>query len=254
MRVFIVTKRRLCVGLAICLSMLMGLGVGMHAALSSSAKGERLLPIYSVQTEENKICLTFDVAWGNSDVDEILSILEANGAKATFFTTGEWVDRYPEDVQKMLAGGHDVQSHSDKHPHVAKIGADQLRADTQACADKLLKLTGTSPKYYRAPYGEYDNEMMQTLSDYQVIQWDVDSRDWKPDATVESIVKNATTNVKPGSILLFHVDAKAKNTAKALEQLLPTLTGQYQCVLLDDLVLTQNYTIDHAGKQIPVAT
>lgn len=253
MRVFIVTKRRLCIGAAVCLSMLLGLGVGMHAALSSSAKEERMLPIYNVQTEENKICLTFDVAWGNSDVDEILSILSKHNAKATFFTTGEWVSNYPDDVKKMVEAGHDVQNHSDHHPHVAKIGTDQLLADTEACAQKIEQATGKAPCYYRAPYGEYDNEMMQALSGYQVIQWDVDSRDWKPDATVESIVKNATDGVRPGSILLFHVDAKAKHTAAALEQVLASLTEQYQCVLLDDLVLKQNYTIDHAGKQLPTA-
>ena len=53
--------------------------------VSASAKK---LPIYCVDTEEKKVALSFDAAWGNEDTADILSILAKHNAKVTFFMTG----------------------------------------------------------------------------------------------------------------------------------------------------------------------
>ena len=77
---------------------------------SSSAAG-RELPIYCVQTEEPKIALTFDAAWGNDDTKKIMEILKKHDVKVTFFMTGGWVESYPDDVKMILAEGHDLGNH-----------------------------------------------------------------------------------------------------------------------------------------------
>ena len=53
---------------------------------------ERKLPIYCVDTDQPKISISFDAAWGNEDTADILSILRKYNIKATFFMTGGWVD------------------------------------------------------------------------------------------------------------------------------------------------------------------
>lgn len=58
---------------------------------TSAGAGERELPIYCVQTDEPKIALTFDAAWGNDDTREIMEILRKHDVKVTFFMTGGWV-------------------------------------------------------------------------------------------------------------------------------------------------------------------
>lgn len=55
---------------------------------TSSTVGNRELPIYCVQTDEPKIALTFDAAWGNEDTKEIMEILKKHDVKVTFFMTG----------------------------------------------------------------------------------------------------------------------------------------------------------------------
>ncbi len=60
---------------------------------TSSSVGKRELPIYCVQTEEPKIALTFDAAWGNDDTRKIMEILKKHDVKVTFFMTGGWVGR-----------------------------------------------------------------------------------------------------------------------------------------------------------------
>ena len=77
----------------------------------------------------------------------------------------------------------------------------------------------------------------------------VDSLDWKEQSTVESIVTRVTGKVKPGSIILFHNDAKY--TPQALPMILEKLIAEgYTFVKVADLVATENYTIDNSGMQI----
>lgn len=211
---------------------------------------KRLVPIYSVDTPDKKIAVTFDVAWENSNTEELIKILKDNDAKATFFVTGDWCDRYPDDVRKFNEAGHEIENHSDKHPHVLGANVNDLIADTRECSRKIKMLTGEEPALYRAPYGEYDDNLITTLDGMgmKVIQWDVDSVDWKEPSAAD-IKKKVLKGVKPGSILLFHNDLA--NTTEALPEILSELKSQgFKFVSVNDLILKDNYTIDPNGKQI----
>lgn len=67
-----------------------------------TAAQNKLLPIYSVETSEKKVALTFDCAWGADDIESIVDTLSFNDVVATFFMVGTWVDKFPEAV-KLLA-------------------------------------------------------------------------------------------------------------------------------------------------------
>lgn len=155
--------------------------VGVFAVVSTvgTQAAGKLIPIYSVDRGDNKIAVTFDVAWENSNTDELIEILDEYDAEATFFVTGDWCDRYPDDVRKFHNAGHEIQNHSDQHPHVQGINVNDLIEDTNEAARKIQMLTGETPTLYRAPYGEYDDAMMTTLEGmgYKVIQWDVEPFD-----------------------------------------------------------------------------
>lgn len=214
---------------------------------------KRLLPIYSAECSDKKIAITFDVAWENSNTDELIEILKDNDARATFFITGDWCDRYPDDVKKFFEAGHEIENHSDQHPHVLGANVNDLISDTRECSRKIKMLTGEEPTLYRAPYGEYDDSLITTLDGMgmKVIQWDVDSVDWKKPSAAD-IKKKVLKGVKPGSILLFHNDLE--NTTEALPEILSNLQSQgYKFVALEDLIYMDNYTIDSNGKQIPTA-
>ncbi|MGI5896967.1 MAG: polysaccharide deacetylase family protein [Oscillospiraceae bacterium] len=226
------------------------IGVLQQAATTSA--GERQLPIYCVQTEKKEIALTFDAAWGNSDTDELLTLLEENGAKATFFCTGEWVDNYPDDVKRLFDAGHEIQNHSDKHPHPNELSFEALITDTQACDEKIHAITGVYPTLYRSPYGEYNDKVIQTMKSVgkRVIQWDVDSIDWK-DPSPEEMVNRVLSKVGNGSILLFHNDAE--NTPEALRKLLPELKAQgYEIKTVSEILLPGRFDLNNEGRMIPV--
>lgn len=155
--------------------------VGVGAVLTSvgTQATERLLPIYCVERGDKKISLTFDVAWENSNTAELIEILDEYDARATFFVTGDWCDRYPDDVKEFAAAGHEIQNHSDQHPHVQGANVNELISDTKAASLKIEDITGKAPTLYRAPYGEYDNSLITTIQGMgmTVIQWDVEPLD-----------------------------------------------------------------------------
>lgn len=155
--------------------------VGIGAVLTSvgTQATERLLPIYCVERGDKKISLTFDVAWENSNTQELIDTLDEYDARATFFVTGDWCDRYPEDVKMFADAGHEIQNHSDQHPHVNGANVNELISDTKAASLKIKDITGREPTLYRAPYGEYDNSLITTVQGMgmNVIQWDVEPLD-----------------------------------------------------------------------------
>lgn len=227
--------------------------ITLIATSVGSRAEKRLLPIYSTDCVDKKIAITFDVAWENSNTEELISILKDYDARATFFVTGDFCDRYPEDVKKFFDAGHEIENHSDAHPHVLGANVNELISDTRECSRKIKMLTGEEPTLYRAPYGEYDDSLITTLDGMgmKVIQWDVDSVDWKKPSAAD-IKKKVLKGVKPGSILLFHNDLE--NTTEALPDILANLQGQgYKFVTVGELVYKDNYTIDANGKQIPNA-
>ena len=218
-------------------------------AVTASAE-ERKLPIYCVDRGDNKIALTFDCAWGNSNTDELLSILKNANAKATFFVTGEFCDKYPEDVKKFYDAGHSVQNHSDVHPHVNVMNINSLIEDTRECSRKIKMITGEEPVLYRSPYGEYDDNVITTVEGMglKVIQWSVDSIDWE-DPDPYTIYERITSKTESGSILLFHNDLE--NTTEALPEILTELLQSgFEFAAVEDMIYYEDYYIDNTGKQV----
>ena len=99
-RVFI--KTGLCVMSALLVIMLLGLGVPKFV---DAIAAERKLPIYCAPATEAKVALTFDGAWGNEDTRTILDILASENVKATFFFTGGWMEKYPDDIRYISEQG-----------------------------------------------------------------------------------------------------------------------------------------------------
>lgn len=218
--------------------------------ISNVYKTTKLLPIYCVDRNDKKIALTFDAAWGNDDTLDILKILKDYNAKATFFLVGFWVEKYPKDVLEINKNGHEIGSHSNRHLHMSRLTEQEIMADIKSCEEKIEKIIGKKPVVFRPPYGEYNNRLIRVLNSlgYYVIQWDVDSLDWK-DLSAEEISQKVLSKAKSGSIILFHNNAK--NTKYALPKILTELRKRgYQFVTASELIYKENYYIDHEGRQI----
>ena len=224
---------------------------GQSITVSNSVDG-RELPIYCVETQEKKIALSFDAAWGNEDTAKILEILKKHDVHVTFFMTGGWVESYPDDVKAILAAGHDLGNHSENHKNMSQLSDEEKKEELMKVHTKVQELTGYDMFLFRPPYGDYDNAVVNVAKNcgYYTIQLDVDSLDWK-DYGVDSIIKTVTQHkhLGNGSIILCHNGAKY--TAQALDTLIATLKNEgYTFVPISELIYKDGYHMNHEGRQI----
>ena len=222
-----------------------------NPALVGASASTRQLPVYSVQRDEKVVALSFDAAWGNEDTQQLIDILNKYQINTTFFVVGDWVDRYPESVKALADNGNEVMNHSSNHAHFSQLSSEQIVADITACNEKIAAVTGVTPTLFRCPYGEYDDHVINAVNSMGMtaVQWDVDSLDWKG-LSAKDIQSRVLKNVQPGSIVLFH--NAAENTPEALPGIIESLLADgYTIVPISQLLLTGEYTIDHAGRQCP---
>ena len=105
-------------------------------ARPASARMDTELPIYSVETEEKVVAVTFDSAWGTEDLDEILRILGKHQVEAAFFMTGEFVSANPDAVKKLEEAGHDLGNHGDNHKKMSQLSKEECRQEIQNLIQK----------------------------------------------------------------------------------------------------------------------
>lgn len=209
------------------------------------------IPIYSVECDERKCAITFDCAWGADDIPDILDTLDKYKAKGTFFIVGLWAQKYPDTVKLISDRGHEIANHGYSHAHMAQIPEEKIKEEILLCTDILEKITGVKISLFRPPYGEYNSTTIKVAKNlqYQTIQWDVDSLDWKKSMTKEDIFKRVTQKTSNGSIILFHNDTLY--TEEILPTILENLTSNgLQCVKVSELLLKDGYKIRYDGKQI----
>lgn len=244
----IYTGKKFALALALTFAVIFCLLGTVKTAIRTNAV-PRDLPIYSVNTSEKQIALTINCAWDDSDIDRLLQLLEDRTLKATFFIVGDWCDKYPNAVQKLADAGHELGSHSDSHPDMARQNREQITAELNASKQKIEDCSGQKIHLFRPPSGSYNNLVISTARTFgwEVIQWSNDSVDWKEPA-VDEMVERVLKKAAPGDILLFH--AGKKNTPAALEIILDRLLAEgYRFVTVGELIYPAPYTIDHAGRQ-----
>ena len=209
----------------------------------------RLLPIYSVETDEKKLSISFDCAWGVEYTDKLLEIMEKNGVKCTFFAVQFWVEKYPEYAKKIVEAGHELGTHSRTHPYMSKLSKAEILDELNTSSAAIEKLTGQKVTLFRPPYGDYDNQLISACAERGLypIQWDVDSLDWKNLSATE-IAMRVVNGAKNGSIILCHNNGL--HTAESLPLIFSTLQNRgYQFVPIGQLIHKENYTLDHNGRQ-----
>ncbi len=253
MKFFVCNLRQLLFGVAAGLLAISFVICGFTVARADreTVSQTRRIPIYSVEKEEKVLSLSFDAAWGNEDTQQLIDILGKHNIKATFFVVGEWVDKYAQSVKALSDAGHEIMNHSDSHPDMIHLSVEDIKKEVESCNKKIQAVTGKCPTLFRAPYGSYNNSLLDTLKDMNMtcVQWNVDSLDWK-DPSVDQLVKNVVSKASPGSVCLFH--NAAKNTPEALPQIIDALLAEgYTFVPISQLVLQGETYIDHAGCQRP---
>jgi len=194
---------------------------------------QKLKPIYSVETKKQEAAITFDISWGDSNVGPVLDILHKENVKATFFLSGPWAKQHVDLVKRIVAEGHELASHGNKHIDLNTLGKQEIKQEIMRAHADLKEASGKEPNLIRTPNGAYDNKVIQAVNEvgYRAIQWSTDSLDWKrpgPQAVINNVLNGHRPGqgVKPGAIILFHASDSAPDTVPALPVVLKKLKEQ----------------------------
>ena len=208
------------------------------------------LPIYSVQTTEKKVAISFDAAWGADKTAEIMTICEEYGVNATFFLVGFWVEDYPEVAQSIAERGFEIGLHSSTHPDMCNLSASQMSLELTKNQEIIQAVCGIQANLFRPPYGSYNDTLIDVCMDLNItaVQWSVDSLDWKGLSAGE-IAGRVCSRSKEGSIVLFHNNSD--NIINALRLVLEYYkNNDYEVVPVGELIYHDHYTINQQGIQI----
>lgn len=209
------------------------------------------VPIYSVETDEKAVALTFDAAWGADKTLKILETLESKDACATFFLVGFWAEKYSDTLKTLSSSDRiEIGTHSSTHPYMSKLTKDKATLELSTSKKLIESITGRTVKLFRPPYGDYSDKVLDIAKEQGLttIQWDVDSHDWM-DITKDEIIKRVVEKSRNGSIVLMHNDGKY--TAECLPAIIDGLRARgFTFKTVGELIYDDNYTIDHTGRQI----
>ncbi|MBR2967496.1 MAG: polysaccharide deacetylase family protein [Clostridia bacterium] len=214
-------------------------------------KTTRKIPIYSVETEEKVVALSFDAAWGADKTLGILDVLTSYDIKANFFAVGFWVEKHGDTLKVLHDSGRmEIGTHSNTHPYMSKLSKDNIRLELKASCDLIEQVTGVKPELFRAPYGDYSDTLLieaESLGLY-TIQWDVDSLDWKG-LSANDIAVRVLEKADNGSIILMHNDGE--HTLEALPLIIEGLKNRgFTFKTIGEMIYRDNFTVSHDGTQI----
>jgi peptidoglycan-N-acetylmuramic acid deacetylase len=205
-----------------------------HAVPEIPATARKLAKRYGamyVGPDPKLVYLTFDEGYENGNTPKILDALKRNGVSATFFVTGDFCREAPKLCRRMLAEGHVVGNHSNKHPSMPTLTSDRARFEAQFTkADAAFKkATGEHLTHlFRPPMGNYSAKslaMTQRLG-YTSVFWGFAHVDYdeKHQPPVAATVSRVLTGSHPGAIFLLH--GMSTSDTAALDDIITGLREQ----------------------------
>ncbi len=210
----------------------------------------RRLPIYSVETEEKKLSISFDCAWGVDYTDRLLAAMEKEGVRCTFFAVEFWAEKYPEYLKKISDAGHEIGTHSATHPKMSSLSATAIDKELETSVQAIEKVTGKKVELFRPPFGDYDDLLIERAekAGLYTVQWSVDSLDWK-DLSAKEIEERVLSRATSGSIVLFH--NQGLHTAEAISNIISALKSRgYELVPIGELIYRDNFVMRADGAQV----
>ncbi|MFT4983261.1 MAG: peptidoglycan/xylan/chitin deacetylase (PgdA/CDA1 family) [Flavobacterium sp.] len=196
--------------------------------------------IWDFPTTEKKVYLTFDDGPTPEVTEWVLEKLNQHNARATFFCIGKNIEAYPSIFEKLIEKHHSVGNHTFDHLNGWKTTNREYNANISLCENSIenhtKEIRSLDSKIFRPPYGKIKFIQGKKLQHqgYRIIMWDVLSADFDQTITKEKCLKNVVSNIKPGSIIVFHDSVKAfKNLEYTLPKVLDYIDKNgFQCEVI----------------------
>jgi peptidoglycan/xylan/chitin deacetylase (PgdA/CDA1 family) len=189
-------------------------------------------------TQKQELWLTIDDGPAG-DTPAVLDLLDRRGVKATFFVKGRLAGEHADLVRAILARGHSVGNHSQTHPSATFWCAlpSWIRTEIDECNRVLETLTGSTPRWFRAPVGMKNPAVHPALArrGMRLIGWTVRGFDAVA-ADPAHVLARILPHVRPGAIIVLHQGRE--HSLRVIEHVVAALQERgYSFVIPDDAAL-----------------
>jgi peptidoglycan/xylan/chitin deacetylase (PgdA/CDA1 family) len=177
------------------------------------------LRVWSIDTGEKNIYLTFDDGPHPVATPFVLDVLKQYNALGTFFCIGKNVQQHTDIYQRIIMEGHAIGNHTQNHLNGWKTSNELYLADIAEAGKNI------DSKLFRPPYGRMrSSQAKQVSKDASIIMWTVLSGDFDTGISVNKCLDNVIRNTKQGSIVVFHDSEKA---FPLLKEVLPRVVDHF---------------------------
>ena len=180
--------------------------------------------VYVGDTTDKVLYLTFDAGYENGCTAKILDVLKDHQVPAAFFLVGNYIEKNPDLVKRMVSEGHTVGNHTMHHPDMSKIeDPAAFEKELRDLENLYRETTGQElPRYYRPPQGTYSEKNLKMAKElgYKTVFWSLAYVDWNNDAqpTKEEAFSKLIPRIHNGAVVLLH--STSRTNAEILDELL----------------------------------
>ncbi len=168
--------------------------------------GPNIVRLPEAAIRRGEVALTFDDGPDPEVTPRVLDLLDAYGARASFFCIGERAAAFPDLVRDISRRGHSVENHSHRHStRFGWYGLGRLRRELQAAQSTLGEISGRAPAFFRAPFGVRSPLLDPALAEcgLRYVSWTRRGYD-TVDGSAPSVLRRLTRNLAAGDVLLLH--------------------------------------------------
>jgi endo-1,4-beta-xylanase len=164
--------------------------------------------VFAAPASAKRVALVFDDGPKPADAEPLLALLAKEKVVVTFALVGDRVNENPATAKAITAAGHELANHSQRHLPPASIDDTALAKEVAEAQQAILKATGVSPRWYWPPFLAIDDRVRAAVVRAGITLYEpkhlVSSQDWDKAVPAEEIFRRATTDVRDGTVILFH--------------------------------------------------